>query len=96
MSTDVDGNLLKVNTTLNTIDDTVVRLSQDVVTMDSNVSDNMTEPSRVIKQLWDKEKHLIAQEYQKLATIENSYEIAHRQESKSEQSTSAFSRNLHS
>ena len=71
----VNGNLLKVNTTLNTIDDTVARLSQDVIAMDSNVADNITEQSRVIKQLWDKEKDLIAQEYQKLATIKNIIEI---------------------
>ena len=47
----VNGNLLKVNTTLNTIDDTVARLSQDVVAMDNNVSDNIAEQSRVVKQL---------------------------------------------
>ena len=45
----VNGNLLKVNTTLNNIDCSMARLSQDVVTMDSNVSDNITEQSRVVK-----------------------------------------------
>ena len=51
----VNGNLLQINTTLNSIDDTVARLSQDVVAMDSNVSNNIAEQSRVVKQLWDEE-----------------------------------------
>ena len=74
----VNGNLLNVNMTLNSMDDTVARLSQDVVCMETNLSDNIVEHSRVITQLWDEEKVLIAKEYTKLATIKNSYDIADR------------------
>ena len=51
----INENLPKINATLNSIDDILARLSQGVVVMDNNISDNIAEQSRVVKQLWDEE-----------------------------------------
>ena len=61
--------------TLNTIDNIVARLSQYETSIEMHVSDNIVEHSRVVKQLWDKEKDLITKQYTKLTTIKNTYEI---------------------
>ena len=76
----MNGDLQKVNITQNTIDNTVARLSQDVVSMETNVSENIVKYSRVVKQLLDEKKGLIAKENTKLTTIKNTYEIVDRLE----------------